>query len=201
MPQPLRLRLPRCLPQPLLWFTLLFFAGYMGGLAAGRVALPGLCAGFAEYYLDKQSFSGVGIVFAGLFLAAFVQLSFVLLAGYCAVGMGLFVAFFGVKGVFLGLCTASLYQVGGAKGLVVYWLLTWLPEISLLVLTLLLAGSAARVCGPLFSLTLGSAAPHAGGLAAPARRCLKQYLLTLFFAVFLCGFGACAAVFFASVLL
>ena len=188
------------LPRPVFWFALLFFGGYSVGLMLGRLKMPQFGTDFAQYYLDRQNFTAFGTVFATLFTAAFAQLTFLVLSGFCALGMGLLVLFFALKGALLGLCTAALFAAGGAKGLVIYWLLTWLPEIALLLLTLYQAACAAGVCGGVFHIAMGNSMPHYG-IVSEVRTCLKSYIATSFLSVLFCGLGAGAALFFAAVLL
>ena len=188
------------LPRPVFWFALLYFCGYGVGLALGRLAMPEFGGSFAKFYLDKQNFLSFGGVFASLFTAALLQLTFLAVSGFCAIGMGLLVSFFALKGALMGICTAALYTAGGAKGLVIYWLLTWLPEISLLLLTLFQAGCSAGVCGGIFRFALCGNAPRLG-MNAPVRRCLKSYIITSFLSVLFSALGAGAALFFAAVLL
>ena len=119
--------------------------------------------GLAAYYSQAEHFAHWTQVFADLYSGAFLQCTIVFLCGFSALGPGLIGLFLAGKGVMLGLCAAGVYSNGGAHGLVVYWLLTCLSDLILLVLLLWLALSAQAPWGNAAARFARSGAAHAAG--------------------------------------
>ncbi len=66
-------------------------------------------------------------------------------------------AYFAFKGTVLGVCASAIYASGGARALVVYWLLNCLPELVLSAFMLWLAHSSCRVSQSLSSIVFPAA--------------------------------------------
>lgn len=181
-------------------FAVAFLLGYLPGILAGRAGLLPLGSELAAYYMDGQRFAAFGTVLAALYSAAFLQITFTMLCGFSALGMPFLAMLFLVRGAFLGLGASSVFAQGGARALVVHWLLTFLPELTLLLLTLWLSGYAAQAAGGLFKDTFGGGTAR-NALAAAARRLLIRYVIGLAVSFFLCLLGAGLDILFAGVLL
>lgn len=185
--------------RPWVGFGFAFLLGYLPGITLGRGAGFGVSI-LAEHYMDKQTFADFGAVFTDLFAGAFLQATILLLCGFCALGLGLMTAFFALKGMYLGFCAASVFAVGGAKSLVIHWLLTCLPDIGLLLVMLSLAACGAPLSFCLLRTALGSSTSP-GNTYALSRACVLRYLLAVAIAALCCGLGAGTAVFLADILL
>ncbi len=185
---------------PVLGFGAAFFLGYIPGILAGRGGGFGVSA-LAGHYMDKQTFSAFGPVFADAFGAAFLQVTLVLLAGFCALGLGLLAAVFALKGMYLGYCAASIYAAGGAGGLAAHWLLSFLPDIGILLILLALAARAAPLSFALLRGTFDERPQTGTGLYPLARALILRYALAVAVAALCCGLGSALAVCLAGILL
>lgn len=181
-------------------FAAAFLLGYLPGILAGRAGLLALGGELAAYYMDGQRFAVFGSALAALYAAAFLQLTLTMLCGFSALGVPLLAGGFLLRGGFLGLGAASVFAEGGAKALVIHWLLTFLPELALLLLALWLAGCAAGLAGWLYRDTFcGGVARNA--LSASARRLLIRYGAALGMSLIVCLVGSGLDILFAGVLL
>lgn len=186
--------------QPVIGLAFLFLTGYLGGILVCRSGVPEFGILLADYYMDKQNFTAFGSVFASMAAALFLQASAVTLCGTSAVGAAPLALLFASKGLLTGAAAASVYAAGGARGLVVYWLLTCLPDIAVLLLLLWLSQAAYGLSRALFQIMLGGGTVR-GALKVKAKMLLYRYLLTLVVGVGCGVLGAGAAVLFAGVLL
>ena len=100
----------------------------------------------------------------------------------------------------LGLCAAAVYASSGARGLVVYWLLSFLPELSFLLLLLWLSQAACRLSGALFGVLMGRN-PVRGALKIKVKTMVFRYLFAIAASAACAVLGAGSAVLFAGVLL
>lgn len=171
-------------------------AGYLPGILAGRSCTD---TALAAYYMDKQNFTAIGNVFGNCFASAFLQATLLLLCGLCCLGVGLQLAFFALRGAYLGFCAASVFAVGGARALLVHWLLTCLPDIGVLLLLAALATRAMPVSNALLHTTFGGGAQP--GLYSAAKMLALWYLGTALVAAAVCALGAWGTVFLAGLLL
>lgn len=181
-------------------FAAAFLLGYLPGILAGRAGRLPLGSELAAYYMDGQRFASFGPVLASLFGTAFLQLTLTMLCGFSAIGMPALALLFLLRGAFLGLGASSVFVQGGAKALVIHWLLSFLPELTLLLLALWLSGYAAQLAGGLFREVFGGGAAR-NALFAAARRVLVRYFVVLLASGVICLLGAGLAVLFAGVLL
>ena len=180
-------------------FSAAFFIGYLVGIFAGKWDASAFGTALAAYYMDTQHFASYWAVLSGLLAAVFLQASFVMLCGFHACGIAFLAAFFAAKGALMGLCAACVFSAGGAKALIIHWLLTCLPDLSTFLLLLWLALPTCGVCDTLFRCVFGGTA-HIS-LSQSAKRLLLRYLMVLCIGVPCCLIGAGAAVLFAGVLL
>ena len=177
----------------------LLLPGYVGGIVAVKLHGSDLGASLAQYYLDAEQYERFSQVFLALFAGAFLQLSALLLCGFSAVGGVLLGVGFAGKGWVLGTCAASVYVAGAQRGLVVYWLLTCLPDLGLLWLLVWFALHVFRVCGDLTRFVFG---PQGHARLQPnIRSMLIRYCISLGMAAAISAVGAASAVLFAGVLL
>jgi hypothetical protein len=185
----------------LVCLTVAFLACYLAGLFACRSgcfsSFGNLCA---QYYLDKQNFSVFRTVFAALYAAAFLQLSCIILCGFSVFGSPCLLLLFAAKGGFLGVCAAALYLSGGIKGMLLYWLMTFLPEITLLMLELWLVEPSYRICRELFQTVFGNRAFRVSQSGA-VKAMVTRYLISLLGGILLSVGGAGISCLFAGVLL
>ena len=93
----------------------------------------------------------------------------VVLCGFSSFGQGLLLLLFAGRGCFLGFCAANVASAAGAKGIVTYWLLSCLPDLSVLLIGLWLSGHALVLSRGLFQDVFLGGAPR-GQLGAAARR-------------------------------
>ena len=185
----------------ILWHFLLgsvFVAGYLGGLWAGRTQEPEFGRSLARFYMDSSQYLAYGGVFGSLFSGSFLQLTTVLLMGFSALGVGLLPVFFLAKGAFYGLGAASVYLQGGARGLVVHWLINSLPDLFLLFVLLWFALRAKTMAEDLGRCLQGGSRLRR---TMPVGKLLLDYGLALLLAALLSALGAALAVIFAGVLL
>lgn len=185
--------------RPGLLLTVFFLLGYLPGILAGRGGLP-LGQALAAFYMDRQSFAAFGPVFVDMLAGAFLQCTLVLLGGFCALGWAVMAAVFALKGAYLGFCAASVFAAGGARALVVHWLLNCLPDLAVLMLLFSLALCAEPLSTALLRAAFGGG-DRFGSTAALSRALLVRYLIVLAAGAGCCALGAWSAVFFAAALL
>lgn len=178
----------------------LFLLGYLAGILLGREQTPAFGAALAQYHLDKQNYLSFAAVFASSFSALFVQAGLILLCGTNALGALLLAVFFVCKGMLLGIEAVAVLQLADARGLVVYWLLTALPNAVALILLLWLAVNAATLAASLFRTVLNGTGTH-GALGRSIRTLMLRYIITLCIGAACLAFGAAAAKLFAEILL
>lgn len=102
--------------------------------------------------MSAQSYTAFWSVWCSWFAAAFLQASLIYLCGFHLWGSIFMGAYFAFKGTVLGVCASAIYASGGARALVVYWLLNCLPELVLSAFMLWLAHSSCRVSQSLSSI-------------------------------------------------
>lgn len=178
----------------------LFLAGYVAGILLCRERVPDFGSALAQYYMDKQNYLSFAAMFGASFSALFLQAGLVLLCGTNALGGALLAAFFAAKGALLGICAASVFVQSQARGLIIYWLLTALPDTAALLLLLWLARDAVNLSGSLFYAMFNGT----GTRGTPERRIkamLLRYLLTLGIGAVCVALGAAASGLFADILL
>lgn len=164
---------------------------YLCGLAVGSVCsrilsepLMTYARYFASIDLGLRTTGNGAMVFSVGFLSLFCQLTLVLIAGFCVLGVGLIPITMLLKGAGTGVFTALLYQqLGAAKGLLLQALVFWLPEVLGSLFVILLSASAFHVSCGLLRSCLG----HGGnGLGTAARRMIRRYLAVNFAAMLVC---------------
>ena len=155
-------------------FAAAFLVGYLPGILLGRSGALSVGAQVAAWYMDKQSFAVFGPAFSAFASGTILQLTFVLLCGLNVAGIPFLTFYFFLCGGALGFCAASVMAFAGAKALVIYWLLTLLPDLACLFLSLWLSGHAASLAEGLFRDVFAGGAAR-GALCAAARRLLVRY--------------------------
>ena len=110
----------------------LFLLGYLPGIWLGRTGAWESGSQLAAYYLSKSSYSTVFSVWQWQFSAAFLQLAALYLCSFSALGCFFLPILFFLRGGFLGLCAACVLAAGESRGLVCYWLLSSLSNLSVL---------------------------------------------------------------------
>ena len=178
----------------------LFLAGYAAAVFCCRRTVPEFGQTLAKFYMDKQNFAAFGQVFAALFAAAFLQLTAVAACGSSVVGPAGLALLFAAKGVVLGACAAAVYLDAGARGLVIYWLLSSLQELAQLLLLLWLACAASSLSLALLRTLLGGS-PVRGALKIKTKLLGARYGAALLVSAGCAALGAASAVLFAGVLL
>lgn len=178
---------------------ILFLLGYFGGIVAAKLAGSDFGAVLAQYYLDAAQYEQFTHVWASWFAGAFLQLSAVLLCGFSAVGGPLLAFGFACKGWVLGLCAASVYAAAARRGLVIYWLLTCLPDLALLWLMLCFALYAWQASGALARFAFGS--QGRARLQPNIKSMIIRYFISVLLSLAFSAVGAASAVLFAGVLL
>ena len=181
-------------------FAAAFLMGYLPGIWLGRSGSLALAQQLAAWYMDKQNYALFSAVLVDLLSAAALQMTLILLCGLSAAGVPLLSLLFVVRGLFLGLCASSVFAQGGARSLVIYWLMSCLPDLAPLVTELWLSMYAAALAGGLFQEVFGSGAPR-GALTGGVRRLFLRYIVGIFAAVLFCLIGSGLDVLLASVLL
>lgn len=156
----------------------LFLAGYLPGIWLGRAGAWEPGSQLAAYYLAKSSYSTVMVVWQWQFSAAFLQLIALYLSSFSALGCFFFPLLFFSRGVFLGLCAACVLAAGESRGLICYWLLSSLPNLSVLFSGLWLSGYGSQLSAGLFRCVF-SGAPARGQLQAAFRRITIRFFLCL----------------------
>lgn len=177
--------------RPMIGFSAMFLLGYLPGIWAGRNGQTALGQQLADYWLQYGSLSFRSGLSAAV-SAAFLQLTAVLLCGFCAFGLCFCLLLFAARGLWLGFCAANVLAAGGSGALVLYRLLTCVADLSGLFLCLWLAAYALPVSTGLFRSIFCGGAPR-GQLAAAARRLLVRYgtalILSLLFCLVNSGLG------------
>lgn len=179
----------------LLCFCGMFLLGYLPGILAWRGTPPAFGTELAAWCSDSARYANWAQTFTGQLAAAFLQFTLILLCGFCAFGLFFLVGNFLCRGIFMGFCAAGVYSTGGAKALLLYWLLSCLPDLLILLLGLFLAASAAKPAGYLYQHIFGVGATRNGQKSA-TRKLLVRYLFSVLLAVPACA--ACSG--FASLL-
>lgn len=110
-------------------FSSAFLTGYLAGIPLGRFELHGAFTSLTEHVMAAQSYTAFWSVWCSWFAAAFLQASLIYLCGFHLWGSIFMGAYFAFKGTVLGVCASAIYASGGARALVVYWLLNCLPEL------------------------------------------------------------------------
>lgn len=177
-----------------------FLLGYLPGIWAGRSGQWTLGSQLADYYLAKNSYASIPTVWAWQFSAAFLQLAALLFCGFSALGCLIYPLLFLLRGGFLGLCAAYVLANGQTRGLVIYWLLSSLPNLSVLFCGLWLSGHGARLSLGLWHCMSGSGTPR-GQLPASARRLAVRFAVCLLVAGLATLAGSWLSVVLAGVLL
>lgn len=180
-------------------FGALFLVGYLGGVLKGRTGQSELGNQLAAYYQTAENFSAFVPLFLDLLGSAFLQATLVLACGFSAVGSGFLCLYFVARGAVMGLCAASVFVQGGTKALVVHWMLTCLPDLSVFLIMLWLAAQAQRCAGEMLRLLLGNGS-HLRQ-TPQVRKLLLRFATALFLSVVSCVVGAASGVLFAGVLL
>lgn len=181
-------------------FAAAFLAGYLPGILLGRSGALSIGAQVAAWYMDKQSFAVFGKTFSAFASGTILQLTFVLLCGLNVAGTPFLALHFLLCGGALGFCAASVMAYAGTKALVIYWLLTLLPDLASLFLSLWLSGHSAILAEGLFRDVFGGGAAR-GALCAAARRLLIRYGAAALFGAAASAAGAGLACLLGGVLL
>lgn len=181
-------------------FAAAFFLGYLPGIWLGRGEVLEIGAQLAGWYLDKQSYPAFGPVLANLAANAILQVTILFLCGLSAAGVPLLALFFTGRGCFMGLCAGSVFALGGAKSLVVYWLMHCLPDLGVLASEMWMALYATTLSGGLFQEVFGSGAPR-GMISGGMRRLFIRYIVSFLLVLLFCVLGAGLDVLLAAILL
>lgn len=181
-------------------FAAASFLGYLPGIWLGRGKVLEIGAQLAAWYLDKQSYPAFGPVLANLAANAILQVTLIFLCGLSAAGVPLLALFFTGRGCFMGLCAGSVFALGGAKSLVVYWLMHCLPDLGVLAAEMWMALYATTLSGGLFQEVFGSGAPR-GMISGGMRRLFIRYIVSFLLVLLFCVFGAGLDVLLAAILL
>lgn len=170
-------------------FGVIFLAGYLPGIWLGRSGTTPLGQQLAAYYTSRPEGTSLAAAFGAQLAVSFLQLILVLLCGFCVWGVGLLALLFAARGLFLGLCAASVAAQSGASALLHYRLDTLLSDVGTLLLCLWLAGWAVRLAMELFRAVRGRAARETPGTA---RRLAVRFAAALALSA---AFAAVGAVF------
>lgn len=181
-------------------FAAAFFLGYLPGIWLGRGEVLEIGAQLAGWYLDKQSYPAFGPVLANLAANAILQVTILFLCGLSAAGVPLLALFFTGRGCFMGLCAGSVFALGGAKSLVVYWLMHCLPDLGVLAAEMWMALYATTLSGGLFQEVFGSGAPR-GMISGGMRRLFIRYIVSFLLVLLFCVLGAGLDILLAAILL
>ena len=144
-------------------FGVIFLAGYLPGIWLGRSGTTPLGQQLAAYYTSRPEGTSLAAAFGAQLAVSFLQLILVLLCGFCVWGVGLLALLFAARGLFLGLCAASVAAQSGASALLRYRLDTLLSDVGTLLLCLWLAGWAVRLAMELFRAVRGRHRARRGG--------------------------------------
>ena len=181
-------------------FAAAFFLGYLPGIWLGRGEVLEIGSQLAGWYLDKQSYPAFGPVLANLAANAILQVTILFLCGLSAAGVPLLALFFTGRGCFMGLCAGSVFALGGAKSLVVYWLMHCLPDLGVLAAEMWMALYATTLSGGLFQEVFGSGAPR-GMISGGMRRLFIRYIVSFLIVLLFCVLGAGLDILLAAILL
>lgn len=179
---------------------------YLAGLPAGSLAFQFLGAdasAYMGYYLDArlQTMAGPPLrILSGQFLAAFLQLTLVLLCGFCAFGAALLVVQAALRGAVFGCFCAGLLARYAMQGALAEGLLFWLPEVLQAALQILLGACALQMSLRLAALCFGGRPRPGQPAGEPARRLLSCYLACCLAALVPCGLSALSGLLFGPVL-
>lgn len=176
---------------------------YLAGLAAGSLCsrlLSEPLLTYARYFasidLSLRTTGNAAMVFSAGFLSLFCQLTLVLIAGFCVLGIGLIPVTMVLKGAGAGVFTALLYQqLGPAKGLLLQALVFWLPETLGALIAVVLSTSALQVSFGLFQCCMGQAGTN---LEIASRRLIHRYLTLCFVSMLVCGLSVVLTLVFGS---
>lgn len=122
------------------------------------------------------------------------------LCSFSALGCFFFPILFFLRGGFLGLCAACVLAAGESRGLVCYWLLSSLSNLSVLFAGLWLSGYSAAISNGLFQCVFSGGAAR-GQLAGAFRRLTIRFLFCLLLAGTVSLVNGWLSVFLAGVLL
>lgn len=162
-------------------YAAVFLLGYLPGIWLGRTGIWEPGSQLAAYYLAKTSYASLGAVWGWQFSAAFLQLAVLYFCSFSSLGCFFYLPLFFIRGSFLGLCAACVLTEGETHGLISYWLLHCLPNLTVLFTGLWLSGYGARLSAGLFqSIFSGSSAR--GQLSAAVRRLTVRFALCLLLA-------------------
>lgn len=178
----------------------LFLLGYAAGVLVCREQVPAGGQALAQYYMDKQNYLEFSDICVAQFSALFLQVGIVVLCGSSMLGNAFLAVFFAGRGLLLGVCASAVFLTYQARGLVVYWLLTFLPDAAALILLLWLAQKSAELAMILFRAALSNTASR-GGFPEKIRSLLIRALIVLIVGACCSALGAAAARLFAQVLL
>lgn len=179
---------------------MLFLFGYAAGVLICQEQVSAVGQALAQYYMDKQNYTAFMEIYVAQFSALFLQAGIIVLCGSSILGNAFLILFFVGRGLILGVCASTVFLTYQARGLVVYWLLTFLPNVATLLLLLWLAQKAAELAGALLRAVLSSAASR-GMFREKIKVLLIRYLLILVVGSCCSALGAAAAGLFARVLL
>lgn len=176
---------------------------YLAGLAAGSLSsrfLSEPLLTYARYFasidLNLRTTGNAAMVFSVSFLSLFCQLTLILIAGFCVLGLGLIPITLVLKGAGAGVFTALLYQqLGPAKGLLLQALVFWLPETLGSLFVLMLSSSALHLSCSLLQCCLGQTR---SGLGGASRRLIHRYLTICFVSMLICGLSVLLTLVFGS---
>ena len=115
-------------------FGVIFLAGYLPGIWLGRSGTTPLGQQLAAYYTSRPEGTSLAVAFGAQLAVSFLQLIMVLMCGFCVWGVGLLALLFAARGLFLGLCAASVAAQSGASALLRYRLDTLPSDVGTLLL-------------------------------------------------------------------
>lgn len=87
-------------------FGVIFLAGYLPGIWLGRSGTTPLGQQLAAYYTSRPEGTSLAAAFGAQLAVSLLQLTLVLLCGFCVWGVGLLALLFAARGLFLGYCAA-----------------------------------------------------------------------------------------------
>lgn len=178
----------------------LFLLGYAAGVMICREQVPAAGQALARYYMDKQNYLEFSDIWTTQFAALFLQAGIVALCGGSMLGNTFLAVFFAGRGLVLGVGASSVFLTYQARGLVVYWLLTFLPDAVALILLLWLAQKSAELAILLLRCALSGTTARES-FRERIRTLLTRFLIVLIIGACCSALGAAAAGLFARVLL
>lgn len=176
---------------------------YLSGLLIGSVCSK-LCSQellqYAKYYtenvLDLLLSQNYTLIFSNHYIASIVQLSVVLVSGFCAFGIVLIPLFVFLKGIGTGCFFSLLYlQLGVSKGLLGQLLFFFFPELISFLLLLLLCSSSWKVSKNLFSSCIRR---NSSNLYGNCKSLLYRYLILCIIGLLPCVFQVVSSKLFAA---